>query len=208
MESSPVSPNGDNPSSPQLTLSSSRTPNRSPSRPHTSPGLSSSRSTSGHLSVEDDRFYRTRPKHLSGSSASSSGTSSLQSKGSRSSDNVSPVVIPQEPPFVFGHNPEQVSEVYGQDRPSSGLRPLPEGRELSGSDDSREFCTEGGNLRPPVRRLRKGQPGPIRGGHRNAQIFATPPSTPTVDTLKRREEDLSLDALAIRAGMFCSTLIN
>jgi hypothetical protein len=128
----------------------------------------------------DENFSRRHGVRSTGSSSSSSSShgshaSSRNSQISISTTSDTPIIA-EEVPIVFGHNPEHVSDLQFNDRPTSVLESLPEDRELPTKIDPE------GYLPVPTLRRRKNSAAELQA-NRNCQIFTTPPDIPALSEL-------------------------
>jgi hypothetical protein len=177
--------------SPVPTLSTSpKTPSRFPSfrksdsRPHTSHGVPSSRESSvSKHSIGPESFLRPiRPSYPESARSSDGSLYEASSHDSKDSTPInSPVIMAQEVPVVFGHNPDYITNGHPSDRPLSPLEPLPEDYELKtpvnfvfGDDLLRR------NSDPEVDHNRLGQ------------LYDSPPLSPTsTETFRQPSRDVS-----------------
>ncbi|KII85086.1 hypothetical protein PLICRDRAFT_178840 [Plicaturopsis crispa FD-325 SS-3] len=159
-------------SSPSSSLQSPRSPTRTNRiRPR-----QGSEASSGSVPMLYRSLNNNTPTSSSAPTASSSSTHYFLSRGSRetvsrprtadSQSTEAPVIITDEIPIVFGHNPESASV--------RGLQSLPEDAELIAPRDVKTFSQD--YYGPPARRTRAHSSGEARA-NRNGRVFMT--STPT-----------------------------
>ncbi|KAH7913233.1 hypothetical protein BJ138DRAFT_1111675 [Hygrophoropsis aurantiaca] len=131
----------------------------------------------GHPPSLDDRSSRSRSQ----STASIPMPPTPSSTSHQTNDSFPfrvPVIVSQEAPINFGHNPHHSPDIAGNERPTSSvLEALPEDRELSspvaiGKGDARN----GDMYRPP---LRKRAGSSASDANRSYRIFNTPPHSPS-----------------------------
>ncbi|KAH7884755.1 hypothetical protein F5I97DRAFT_1929589 [Phlebopus sp. FC_14] len=150
--------------SPQTQLQSPKSQKQPPYRSPTTSDASSSSSSVGSSDL-------TKSPVRGQSTPSRSPATLVPTTRQRPNAGRQPVIVSQDVPLRFGHNPQHMSDMLVNERPTSMLESLPEDREFSSVSVSK---LEDKGLRP-----RRRASSAVSEANRNARIYLTPPHSPS-----------------------------